>query len=483
MPNLLAKLSFPFVKTLGRTPVRDKGERQKILTDNYAEREMQIKARMFTEFLSDFKLTKLTDYDSYMNAGLRRIWATFRSYDLIAKAVLSTDFFIEQKKKKLEVEDHPLLELLQEPNPYESWEDMVYPWVFHMGLTGNAYWLKDEINGKKQPSALYWLLPQYIEVIPDRKIKIARYDYRINGRILQFSPDEIIHFKRPHPNNIIFGIGDIEASEPLFEDFINRGQLEESYLAKGGTPSAILTKKDAVEDPDEWRAFKAKWDEEYGGKQNAGKVAFLSGDWTYTRLGMTPQEIQGIERMNLSVKQIFALHGVPLSVAGLEGSANYATAKTEEIQFKRWTVIPYLDMLVTKINSGTQLARNYDKALRLAYELGGLTDIGAIVTEYGPLIDRGAMTRNELREICGLEPVKDKPMMDEYLINSGLVPIDMAGTGSMPQPGVFDDPNDWKKEMGLDDDEEDNSFGKTDEEKDDTKQDDEKDRPKPSNKQ
>jgi hypothetical protein len=48
------------------------------------------------------------------------------------------------------------------------------------------------------------------------------------------------------------------------------------------------------------------------------------------------------------------------------------------------------------------------------------------------------MTRNELRKICELEEVKDKPMMDEFLIAQGLVPIDMAGMGGGMAPGEED---------------------------------------------
>ena len=46
------------------------------------------------------------------------------------------------------------------------------------------------------------------------------------------------------------------------------------------------------------------------------------------------------------------------------------------------------------------------------------------------------MTRNELRVICEMEEVKGKPMMDEFLVPQGLVPIDMAGMGG---GGMTDD--------------------------------------------
>ena len=48
------------------------------------------------------------------------------------------------------------------------------------------------------------------------------------------------------------------------------------------------------------------------------------------------------------------------------------------------------------------------------------------------------MTRNELRKQCQLAEVTGSPMMDEFLVPQGLVPIDMAGMGGAPQDGDLD---------------------------------------------
>lgn len=428
---------FPFIKTSKTAPkgkVVSMDERREVVSAAYHDPKSapNVKARPWIEFVSDFKLTKLQDYDSYQQAGTSKLWATHHALSTISKAIISTPFKILKKDTEIVDENHPLMKLLTEPNPIDSWEEIIGVWPFHLKYTGNAYWLKDEINGKGQPSAIYPLLPQFIEVIPDKKTRVGQYQYRVNGRTIMISPEEMIHFKLPHSNNVVFGLGDLEAGEMMLEDYINRNSLEGNYLAKGGVPSGILTRREEVEDPDEWKRFTSKWKEEYEGLDNTGKTAFLNGDWSYIKMGLSPTELQTMQRSEMTVKNIFTLHGVPLSVAGVEAATNYATAKQDSIHFKRWTVIPLLDLLCSKLNSGKQLTRNFDPSLKIGYELGGMTDIGGIVTEYSPLVDKGAMTRNELRKLCELEEAKDKPMMDEFLIPQGLVPIDMAGMGGAP---------------------------------------------------
>lgn len=441
---------FPFIKTSKTSPtgmVKSLDERRDVVAHAYREVGTkaggmvvpQRKSRPWVEFVSDFKLTKLVDYDSYQMAGTSKLWASFHAIDTIAKAMMSTQFLIKKKDTIIDDENHPLMTLLVEPNPFDSWEELIYVWPFHIKHTGNAYWLKDEIDGKGRPSALYPLLPQFIEIVPDRKTRINQYIYRVNGRTIVIDPDEMIHFKNPHPNNMIFGLGDMEAGEMMFEDYINRNSLEANYLSKGGVPSGVLVREEDIDDPEEWKRFTREWKAEYEGIGNTGKTAFLNGKWDYKKLGLTPVELQTMERSSRTVKDIFTLHGVPLSVAGVESAANYATAKQDSIHFKRWTIMPMLDMFCSRMNAGKSMTRNFDPALRLGYELGGMTDVGGIVSEYGPVLDRGAMTRNEFRKLIELEEVKGKPMMDEFLVPQGFVPIDMAGMGGNPEDDNLDD--------------------------------------------
>jgi HK97 family phage portal protein len=434
--------SFPFIKTSKTAPtgkVVSADERRELVSEAFKSPPIpNTKARNWIEFVSDFKLTKLVDYDSYMRAGTSKVWASFHAVDTIAKGLVSVPFIIKKGDKKIDNENDPLLKLIAEPNPFDSWEEIIHAWTFHMEYTGNAYWLKDEIDGKGRPTSVYPLLPQFIEVIPDAKTRVRQYIYRVNGRSIIIEPDEMLHFKSPHPNNVIFGLGKLEAGELMFEDYINRNTLERHYMSKGGVPSGVLVREEEVEDPEEWKSFVSRWKNEYEGIGNTGKTAFLNGKWNYVKLGLTPVELQTMARSEMTVKNIFTLHGVPLSVAGVERAANYATSRQDSIHFKRWTLMPLLDMLCTRINAGKSLARNYDPSYRLSYELKGLADVGGIVQEYGPMVDKGALTRNELRELCELEKVKGKPMMDEFLVAQGLVPIDMAGMGGGMDESLLD---------------------------------------------
>jgi HK97 family phage portal protein len=317
---------------------------------------------------------------------------------------------------------------IQKPNPYDSWEEMLEMWAFHIELTGNAYWLKDEIDLKGRPKYIYPLLPQFMKVVPDKKTRIKEYIYSVNGAEARFSPSEIIHFKGTHADNLIMGMGSIEPSETIYNEYINKSLLNERFVQNGAQLSGILTRETEVDDEDQWSALKRKFNLEYAGNKNAGKIAFLNGKWQYHKLGMTMEEMQAIEKDRWTIAQIFLNHGVPLSLVGVENAAAYGTAKQDEINFRKYKVVPLLTSLVGKLNSDGFI-QGGDPYVRLAYEMSGLVDIEQVVKEYGPLVDKGAMTPNELRELCNL-PVIANPLLDQFYMNAGRVPLELVGSGS-----------------------------------------------------
>jgi HK97 family phage portal protein len=389
------------------------------------------KERDFIEMRIGVPVNRFSDFSTYMACGYKKVWATFRACKIIASTMMTAEFKIVKNVKTADDVTEKFGGFLRKPNPYDSWEELLEMWSFHMELVGNAYWLKDEMDAYGRPKAIYPLLPQFMQVVPDERTRVNRYIYRVNGKELEFSPDELIHFRFTNPNNIIMGMGSIEPSEALYNEYINKTTLGEKFLENGAQMSGILSRETEIIDEDQWRALKKKFTLEYAGTRNAGKVAFLNGKWSYQKLGMTMQEMQSLEKEKWNIEQIFLNHGVPLSVAGVDGAANYATSRQDEINFRKYKVVPMLDLLVGKLNADG-FFHDKRKDVRLTYEMSGLVDVKQIVDEYGPLVDKGAMTLNELRVMCNL-PIVENEFLNKHYINTGRIPIEMSEVSSNQQ--------------------------------------------------
>lgn len=330
------------------------------------------KAYEFIERIIKVPIHKFTDYKSYLEAGSKKVWASFRACHITACTIVKTKFVVKAKaNSSADIKlDPDLQRLLTQPNEFDTMEDLLYQWTFHMKLCGCAYWVRDNPNLLGQPENIYPLLPQFVSPVPDAQRRIGSFEYRVNGKVIIFQPEEIIYFRRPSPRDNIVGMGDIEAAEPLFNDAINRAVYAEKFMENGAQPSGVLTKDEEIKDPVVWKQFRDYFRENYGGKQNSGKTLLLNGKFSYHQLGLSGQDMQAIEADKWSVEQIFLAHGVPLSVAGF-GAANYACLPAGEL-----VSTPSGPVEIEKLSSGDKILQFDEK-------------VGSVVVAVDAIIPQG----------------------------------------------------------------------------------------------
>lgn len=374
----------------------------------------------------EFPVSNISSYEAYLKVATGKVWASWKACDITAQVAGTVPFKVTKAGGTEGVEVQGLTQLLTYPNETMTFGELVYLTVMHVKATGNAYWLKVQptLTGDR-PLALIPLNPRRVSLIVGRNTGELE-GYRVNGIAGQIPADEIIHFKRPHPNNDWYGLGDIEAGAPLFDDTINRSNWKEAFWKNGATPSGVLVNDEPVPpDPASWEKMKAEFAAKYQGAKNTGKVAWLSGKWTALKFGMTFAEMADIESRRLNLEEIFNLHGVPLSVAGVRDAANYATAEIDDVRFRRYTVLPMIRLIEDTVN--TDLVAGFSPSLRLKFEVTGLINVGAAVASLTPAFDRGVISVNEFRVALGLDPDPENPLWDQHFISAGLMPLELAG--------------------------------------------------------
>lgn len=391
---------------------------------------------VFGGLLAGLNLSELRNYESYLLAGSKKVWATFKACDIVAKVVIDTPTVT----RKIGGDGSPVLNkeiarLMTTPNEFDSFAELIFKTVFHLKLTGNAFWVKDQPNlAGDRPKRLFILNPKRVKISTDPNKGVTGYLYTPDqgGMQIPFDIAEIIHFRLPHPDNAYWGLGEVEAGEPLLQDYINRDTWKSKFWKNGASPSGILICEDQITDDVKFQEAKKKWQKEYGGSENSGKTAWLTGKWKHEQLGLSGVDMQDIEKEKWSVEQIFLLHGVPLSVAGLDSSANFATANVDDLRFRRYTVKPLCKFISDTLTA--DLIAGFDATLELVFAVAGLTDIANVTLNYSPLFDRGAISLNELRQLAGFPEKKDDPLFDQHFINASLVPLDLAGLQPTTEP-------------------------------------------------
>jgi HK97 family phage portal protein len=390
------------------------------------------------DFSDRFSITEFRTYEDYLFHASKKVWASFRACDLTAQAVQTTAFNTFRKGGQHPVVVPGLQQLLSYPNTRETFADLLYITVFWLKITGSAYWYKSQATIKgDRPVELYGLNPKRVQIAVNGSGEVIGYIYRVAGNVITFDPEEIMHFRRPHPNNDYYGLGDFEAGGEIVSDFVNRQEWAKRFWKNGAAPASVLICEDQITDQADFEKIKARFHDEYGGQRNAGKTAFLTGKWKLEQIGLSPQEMQEIDRIKLSTEQIFQLHGVPLTVAGMldsnRGLGSINTAEIDDQRFRLYTVYPLVRIIQDTMN--TDLVSGWGDNLFIRFDVAGLINVTKVVENYGPLFDRGCITPNELREKAGLQKIDD-PTLDQFYLQASYVPADLAGVS--PNGGPTD---------------------------------------------
>ncbi|MDX2187770.1 MAG: phage portal protein [Opitutaceae bacterium] len=280
---------------------------------------------------------RLTTPADFLQTVTSKTWCYARACELVANEVLNTEMKAKVKGKatprnRSEPQFHPdLVRLLNSPNPFTTGSQLMFLLVMHLKATGTAYWLKDNLNGLKQPENIWPLSPAQTRPLIDRKKGIVGFRHYTASGWTDLEPEDVIYFRRPHPENPLLGWGEIEQGQSIANEFINRSILTTRMMANGGYPSSVMVRETWEGSEEDWLKIKAQFRAEYAGAKNSGKVMFMYGKWSALQLGLDSQKMQELERSKANKEDVILLAGVPLSVFGASNAANYACLPAGEL--------------------------------------------------------------------------------------------------------------------------------------------------------
>jgi len=324
-------------------------------------------------------------------------------------------------------EMHPVLEVLSKFNPYTNGFDGTILRVLYTELTGNAYLhpVIDQTLGR--PSEL-WVMPsQWIEIVPGKQKLIDGFLYGASREQRRFFPDdEVIHFKRPNPADLYYGLGKAEAAwgAAMANEAIH--EMDLAFFANRARPDYLLTFK-GVAAPEEIERLEVQIDEKLRGRQRTGRFLTMSSDVDLKPMGFPTKDLAG--RVEI-IEEIAAVFGVPVSML----KANDPNLASAQVGFSSWkanTILPLLRMDEETLNQSLLPLFGIEDDAFLAYDNPVLADERFEFERVRAAVSGGLMTVNEARELQGL-PASADEAAEKLLFNNA--PLGGVPTPSLPLP-------------------------------------------------
>lgn len=315
-------------------------------------------------------------------------------------------------------EDLPAYRLISiRPNPYTNAYDFWNAITTWLEGWGNAFAIIKWSN-LGVPLALYQVHPSCVTVavVNGRKwYKVVMDDPDLAFLNGTYSDDDMLHF-------MLVTINGITGVNPVVYNALSLGknlateQFGAEFYEKGGNIKAVMEVDGSMGD-DAYNQFMRHF------KQSSAnfETPLLEYGIKYKQLSVNPVAAQLIQSETFSLQDVCRILNIPPHMIGELSHATFSNIEHQTIQFVQYTLRPIVKRFEMEMESKLFASKDIGK-YDVKFVLDGLLrgDTSARSTYYHNAILDGYMSRNEVRELEGLQ---HKEGLDEmlYPLNTGIV--------------------------------------------------------------
>jgi HK97 family phage portal protein len=341
------------------------------------------------------------------------------------------------------VAGHPLVRLLERPNPFFTGPQLWWATVVDWHANGDAYWLKVR-NGLGTVSELWWLPSWQVRAeSDDDSVFITHYVYTVDGVELRIEPERVVHFRYgSDPHNPRQGMSPLSAAiREVFTDD-EAANFTATLLRNMGVPGVIVSPDidgeggGAAITEAEAEAVKDTIRTSFTGDRR-GDVAVLTGRTKVEQFGFSPEQLVLNELRQIPEERVTAAVGIPAVVvgfgAGLKRSTFSNMAEAREAAYEAG-LIPMQKILAEEIRF--QLLTNFESdphAWIFGFDLSKVRVLQEDLYRLAQRLDlgvRGGWAQvAEARQAAGLE-VTDADRI--YLRQTSYVMVPAGGNEVIP---------------------------------------------------
>ena len=287
------------------------------------------------------------DYASLSRAGFMRNPIVNRCVRMISEAAASVDLVLHEDGRRHD--EHPVLAVLNRPNPRQSGKTFMETVFGHLLVSGNAY--VELVKLESEIRELHVLRPDRISVIADTDGWPKGYKYAAGSKTVHHMIDvdgnsPVLHLRLFHPLDDQYGFPPLQAALMALDVHNAASQWNKSLLDNSARPSGALVYSagdGANLTGEQFDRLKQELEEGYAGAERAGRPLLLEGGLDWKAMSYSPKDMDFIEAKNGASRDIALAFGVPPMLLGIPGDNTYSNYREANRAFWRQTVLPMLD--------------------------------------------------------------------------------------------------------------------------------------------
>lgn len=333
--------------------------------------------------------------------------------------------------KDYQVGPKDLYELLDRPNPFMDYSELIDLLVIDLLLVGNAYWYKHAVGDDGKPLSLFRMSPAHVKIKPGPNGPKG-YEYQPPGARspMKFALDSVCHFRLPNPHSPYYGLGIVQGGGRVFDTEIALTETQASYYENNADPSVIF-QSDRRVPRDVFNKLRAQLRAKVSGPSNSGEMLLLENGLKASTLSPSARDALFEEITKLSRDRIFAMFRCAPMLFGIMDESSGSTKISDfRREFDTKTMRPFLDRLQKRITRALLEPWDVDFVFDYNYTIPQ----EEIIKQAGELAAIPGITPREIRRFLapiGVEESTGDAEIDDMVLNLPGEEMDEDGQGGL----------------------------------------------------
>ena len=433
-------------------------DRLRYLITNKSQQTNENYNRAIYNYLGNSILWNPENDDNYINEGYRKNATVYSIINLIAKAASSVPIQVYQKVNEnelkrykamtsgmvdstiihkanllkkhalVELEHTDLHELLERPNPAQSYASWITELVAFGKLTGNRYIYgigPDTGDNLGKYKELYVMPSQIMEVVSGGILEpIKEYRVEYNGQY-SIEADAICHIRDFNPyydgsGSHLYGQSPLKAGFRAMTTNNEASETGVKYLQNQMARGVLMSEEGDLNEV-QAQQLKDKFRSSYQSSSNAGDVIITPKKLSWVNFGLSASDLSLIEQYNASVKDLCNIYNVPVQLLNNTESSTYNNQKSAKAALYQHAVMPELYKIRDELNRW--LAPKFGEKIYIDFDFSVIPelqeDMDKVVAQ---MTQAWWLTPNEKRAAMSYAE-EDNDALNDFYVPANLLPV------------------------------------------------------------
>ena len=334
-----------------------------------------------------------------------------------------------RKHALAELSDTEIHQLLERPNPAQSYSSWIQEIIAFGKLTGNRYIYG--IKPESGPNQAKW---QELYVLPSQSVEInsngifepvASYTLDYSGTYHMEAAD-VCHIKDFNPyydgtGSHLYGMSPLKAGLRSLDANNEAVTTGVKYL-QNQTSRGVLMSDEGDLNEVQAKQLKDKFRQQYQGSDNAGDIIITPKKLSWVNFGLNAADVSLIEQYNASIKDLCNIYQVPVQLLNNTDTSTYNNMVEAKKSLYQNAIIPELNKIKDELNRW--LVPAYGEKLYLDFDYSNISELqeemDSVVKQ---MTSAWWVTPNEKRQAMNFGVDEDSEEMNDYYVPVNLMPM------------------------------------------------------------